>query len=287
MRAFARSINALGGSGGPEEQPLADARTDLEDAVVDVTARPNPTPLRRRTRPSQSAWTSTFASGVWSDSVSAPVDRRCETSQPSTTAIGGAGAIGERAIGPSATEPHPFGIEVGVVLHHPRRDVSAVGEVHGDQRAGWDRCGATKPRQIERSSVGDIRLDVMRPTICVRPSTRSTIWQPSGRDAPGIDGLQADEALEVAALLLPDQLGPAGEVLLVQLDQRAEADGERLREPVGVLPDDEMPLLQPHDALRLDAEGADAEVGARLEAAPPTRAARTPRERATRSSAPR
>ena len=26
-----------------------------------------------------------LANGVWSDSVSAPVDRRCETSQPSTT----------------------------------------------------------------------------------------------------------------------------------------------------------------------------------------------------------
>ena len=31
--------------------------------------------------------------------------------------------------------------------------------------SGCDRCGATKPRQIERSRVGDIRLDVMRPTL--------------------------------------------------------------------------------------------------------------------------
>ena len=84
---------------------------------------------------------------------------------------------------------------------------------------GSHRCGATNPRQIDRLSVGDIRLDVIRPTIRARPPSRSMIWQASGGTHAGIDGLEPDEPLVVVALQLPHQLGPAGEVLLLELDQ--------------------------------------------------------------------
>ena len=45
----------------------------------------------------------------------------------------------------------PPGVEVGVVLHHPRRDVRAVGEVHGDH-ARRARTNSA-PRSRGRSSV--------------------------------------------------------------------------------------------------------------------------------------
>jgi hypothetical protein len=73
-------------------------------------------------------------------------------------------------------------------------------------------------------------------------------------DDGAVEGLQADQARATQQLaggrLLPGQLGPAEEVVLVQLDQRAEAGAEAAGQAVGVLADDEVPLLQAQDALR-------------------------------------
>src|ERR671912_2717599 len=59
----------------------------------------------------------------------------------------------------------------------------------------------------------------------------------------------------------PHKLGFAGEVILVELDQRAQTGAVSPGEPVGVLSDDEVTLLQAQDALRLYAERSYAEVG--------------------------
>ena len=77
--------------------------------------------------------------------------------------------------------------------------------------------------------------------------------------------METDEALVVLALTLQDQFGLAGKVVLVELDAPTEVCPEAEREPVRVLPNDEVTFLQPHDPLRLDTERPDSEIGAGVE----------------------
>ena len=91
-----------------------------------------------------------------------------------------------------------------------------------------------------------------------------------GRDEHRVDGLQPDELRPVrfggrGPFLGPDQLREADGVFLVELDEPVETGRVALHQPVGVLPDDEVALLQAHDALGLDSECPDPEVGPRLE----------------------
>src|SRR5215204_1576822 len=76
--------------------------------------------------------------------------------------------------------------------------------------------------------------------------------------------LQADEPKAAVASALPRQFGLARKVVLVRLDHPAEAHIVGSCEPVGVLANDEVALLQAQDALRLDAEGPYAQVRAAL-----------------------
>ena len=75
----------------------------------------------------------------------------------------------------------------------------------------------------------------------------------------------------VVAFERPGDLRLAGPVVLVELEQRGHARRRCLAETVGVLAHDEVTLLEPHDALRLEPERGHAEVGSLLEAVPPTR----------------
>ena len=112
-------------------------------------------------------------------------------------------------------------------------------------------------RPIERPSVGDIRLDVTRPAM--PPAPVEDLAGLRGHDRP-VERAQADQARVGVAAVLPHQLRLADEVRLVELDQLVDTGAEALGQAVGVLPDDRVALLEAQDALRLDAEGAHAEV---------------------------
>ena len=69
----------------------------------------------------------------------------------------------------------------------------------------------------------------------------------------------------VAGLHGPGDLGHARPVVLVEFEERVQSGDRRLRQAVGVLAHDEVPLLESHDALRLEAERLHTEIGALLE----------------------
>jgi hypothetical protein len=95
-----------------------------------------------------------------------------------------------------------------------------------------------------------------------RPST--TTWPPFRRHRTVLHH-KADEAL--ARPLRGDALErpAADEVVLIELDDPRHPGGDRVRLRVGVLPDEDVLLLQAQDPLRLEPERPAAEVGARLE----------------------
>src|SRR5262249_13553126 len=115
-------------SHSPGPEPITSTPSDRREA------RPKGTPNAPAVGESGSARPSTFASGRRSASRSDAVDRRPDTSQPATTSVGAAGAIGLLATGAtatpppagesdgsaewSATQPHPLRVDLGEMLHH-------------------------------------------------------------------------------------------------------------------------------------------------------------------------
>src|SRR5439155_10469348 len=73
--------------------------------------------------------------------------------------------------------------------------------------------------------------------------------------------LEADEQVAEAALAHVLERTLADEVVLLELDDPGHVRLEGVRLGVGVLADDDVHLLQPQDALRLEAKGADLELG--------------------------
>src|SRR5689334_11198890 len=243
-------------------------------------ARPNCKPSALAAPPFHGAFSWTLASGVQSVMVSGASLRRALTSQPACTRTGGAGAIGLRATGaPSAvgapafpcsdTHPAPFGIHVGEVLGHPGGDQPAAGQPDGDPgtRRGQGRLDL---READRAAERGRHAAGGHPARDARPVEDLASL---GRDHGPVLRLQADKtrpaaraalpaARPAACLVLPGELGLAEEVVLVELDGPVQAGAEAAGQPVGVLPDDEVTLLQPQDALRLHPERRDPQVAA-------------------------
>src|SRR5262249_47337427 len=150
---------------------------------------------------------------------------RPDTSQPATWTSGIPGAIGLRASGRSATQSFPGRIEMRMPLHHRRRDRAAVGQAHGDDGPGpcemrrdeaeTDRASQRR-RQPARGDAPDDAASILHDLASLRGYQRQ------------IHGLERDQALVVATLGLPGELGFADEVLLVELHQRAQTGPERL-----------------------------------------------------------
>ena len=90
---------------------------------------------------------------------------------------------------------------------------------------------------------------------------------------PALDDLEAGQHLARAACRDRRRRVAADEVRLLGLDHPAHARLERARERVRVLADDRVLLLEPQDALRLDAERPGARAGARRPSARPRGAA--------------
>ena len=149
-----------------------------------------------------------------------------------------------------------------VVLHHCDRGASTGGELDGDDRAGRGQVRRDEaqtdraPERRRHAGGGDAPDDLVPPL----HKLASFLWHDGA-----VDRLQADKVEVVAARLLPDELWFAHELVLVELDQAAEAGAEPLRQPIGVLGDDQVPFFQSHDALRLNPKGADAKIGPDLE----------------------
>src|SRR5689334_22911398 len=253
-----------GGAGGSSPPELAESRP----------ARPNGTPSALAAPPFHGAFSWTLASGVQSVMVSGASLRHPLTSQPACTKMGGTGAIGLRATGvPSAagapafpcsdTHPAPFGIHVGEVLGHPGGDQPAAGQPDGDPgtRRGQGRLDlpeADRAAERGRHAAGG------HPARDARPVENLARL---GRDHGPVLRLQADKtrpaaAFSAACLVLPGELGLAEEVVLVELDGPVQAGAEAAGQPVGVLPDDKVALLQPQDALGLHPERRDPQVAA-------------------------
>src|SRR5215203_3608027 len=225
-------------------------------------ARPNGTRRARASSPSVDASTRTLARGVQSVIFSSAALRRALTSQPCLMVVGAACAIGLRAMGAASTTlACPLWVVVRVVrrdggrnalsarqLHHdlrPRR-----GEVLGNETQA-DRTPQSGRHAARRYPANDLVL-ILHDLARFRGDQRAVVR------------LQADEPKAAVALALPRQLGLAREVVLVQPDHPAEAHIVWSCESVGVLAHDEVSLLQAQDALRLYAEGPNAEVSAAL-----------------------
>src|SRR5215469_5928578 len=224
-------------------------------------ARPNGTPSALAIAPFHGARTCTLASGVQSVIVRAASLRQPLTSQPASTMTGAAGAIGLRAsTGSSDTHPAPLGIDVGEVLADPGGDQPTAGKPHRDLRAGLgqprlDLGQADRAAEGGRHPAGgDPAYDVVAldDLGCLRRYHRA------------VAGLQPDQAQPAAVRVLPGELRLADEVRLVELDRPVQAGAEAAGQAVGVLPDDEVALFQPQDALRLHPERTRAKVGAAL-----------------------
>src|SRR6185437_9245118 len=207
-------------------------------------ARPNGTPRA-------------LASGVQSVIVSAASLRPPLTSQPASTRTGGAGAIGLLDTG-SDTHPAPFGIHVSEVLGHPGADQPAAGQPDGDQGSRGRERSRDLP-QADRAAEGGRHPARRDPAGDARPVDDLARL---GRHHRTVLGLQPDQLHARGRIVLPGQLRLAEEVVLVQLDRPVKTRAEAAGQAVGVLPHDEVALLQPQDALGLHPERRDPEVGA-------------------------
>src|SRR5215470_292883 len=221
------------------------------------SARPNGTPSALAIAPFHGARRWTLASGVQSVIVSAAALRQPLTSQPASTRTGGAGAIGLLDTG-SDTHPAPFGLHVSEVLGHPGADQPAAGQPDRDQGSRGRERSRDLP-QADRAAEGGRH-----------PARRDPAGDPRavddlarlGRHHRAVLGLQPDQLHARGRVVLPGQLGLAEEVVLVQLDRPVEPRAEAAGQAVGVLPHDQVALLQPQDALGLHPERPDPEVGA-------------------------
>src|SRR6185437_2187478 len=228
----------------------------IRSSPASRAARPNGTPRTLASPPLCGARTCTLASGVLSVTVRAASVEAPLTSQPATTRTGAAGLIGLRAITFSDTHPLPFRVDVGDVLSDLGVEQGAAGHPDPDQGAGIGQAGlylSEADRAAERRghpAGGDPAHD----------GAALDDLAGLGRYHGAVDRLQPDQAHAVALGVLPREFRLADEVVLVQLDRPVQAGAEAAGQPVGVLPDDEVTLLQAQDALGLDPERSDAEV---------------------------
>src|SRR5690242_17264489 len=268
---------AVPGGASTSHSPGPEPTTSQSPAGPSRPARPNGTPSALAAPPFRGAFNWTLASGVQSVIVSGAALRHPLTSQPACTRTGGTGAIGLRATGaPSAagtpafpcsdTHPAPFGIHVGEVLGHPGGDQPAAGQPDGDPgtRRGQGRLDL---READRAAKRGRHAAGGHPARDARPVEDLARL---GRDHGPVLRLQADKtrpaaAFSAACLVLPGELGLAEEVFLVELDGPVQAGAEAAGQPVGILPDDEVALLQPQDALRLHPERRDPQVAAAVQ----------------------
>src|ERR671912_672698 len=259
---FTRSLTAalVPGAASNSHSPGPEPTTSV--SYASRAARPNGTRRARASSPSVDASTRTLARGVQSMIFRSAALRRALTSQPCLMVVGAACAIGLRAMGAVlSTLARPFGVVVRVVRCDGGRYALSVGQSHCDLRprrgqmlgdeAQADRTPQSGRHAARRYPANDLVL-ILHDLARFRGDQRAVVR------------LQADEPKAAVALALPRQLGLAREVALVQPDHTAEAYIVGSREPVGVLAHDEVSLLQAQDALRLYAEGPNAEVGAAL-----------------------
>ena len=113
------------------------------------------------------------------------------------------------------------------------------------------------PRQIDRPSVGEYRLEVIRPSMVDEPLT---IWLASGGTMFGSIGCRATNRDAPSRSLSQTSSGLPTKSSLSSLTSQSRPAAIGLRDRVGVLTDDEVTLLEPHDPLSLEPEGSDPKV---------------------------
>ena len=150
------------------------------------------------------------------------------------------------------------------------------------------RARPRRARRAPRPSRSPCRARSLQRALVTRPPGRpsTTIWPPSGGTTPFSISKPTSCSRKPRSLHVLER-PLAHEVVLVELDDPGHVRLERVRLRVGVLPDEDVHLLEAEDALRLEAERPDAEVGARARGSCPRRARRTGSGSGARSRARR